>query len=109
MDKKIAKRGVVAPKEDQTQTLLDRLKRAADELSEAGWFFDRLGVDSLTERCYAAAEEAEDIQEILEVLLGRVELVLSVGPDEAEAEPAKKPAKPRAKKPAPRPKLVKAA
>jgi len=60
--------------------VLAHLQLASDELNEAAFFFERLVMDSQRAQIDRALDEAEDVMEVMEVLLGRAELIVDFIP-----------------------------
>lgn len=65
--------------------VLAQLQLATDELNEAAFYFERLGLDSQRDQIDAAIDKVENVAEIMEVLLGRVELVVDFTPTPGES------------------------
>jgi hypothetical protein len=58
------------------ENVLGHLERAIEELNEAAFFFEQLGMDSQRGKIDEALDRVEDVAGVLEVLLGRIALVV---------------------------------
>ncbi|MBB5059098.1 hypothetical protein HDF16_003821 [Granulicella aggregans] len=74
------------------EATVGHLQRAIDALDDAAWYFECLGMDTQSEQLDEAADEIQDVQDLLGVFLGTVDQVEPFA-DVKPAKPLKKPRK----------------